>query len=491
MNSKLINYKNFKSLDKEYLDDLKECALPISDEYFKYLIPDLNSISEDERTFLDMHHYIQETEYVKTQLFPFTLVLSRLFIEKAWIFFNYIEIIRNEKCYISTYEDLYYYLKNFPLSTSIKLLEQISVNSSYRNSIISAYKNADIRGFVENTEKTGEDYTIFMNKVYILSLFFSGAIYLLHVYERCNTLVNKLWDKTNEDFNEVELEYLFGCLAHKLDNTTNTLQNYKEFFKMLYYISQGKKHLIVSNKKEKIDIKLYIQNIGIKEFSIKILACYRDLTDLIFNAYEKVKKRLLFDEIEIIDNLFNKSISCRIHKGNSEYSEDSQPSKFAESHNSKNEKLFVRVLKSKIPLNRGKDENDVLVNCLSKLYDIIKNESDTDYEVSKPIFIYRFSGIGRSFPYHKRIIWNNPNVLLGHIVRCLISDKYNPPMDFVAIKSFFISESGKEINLASAGYVDVKDFEKQKDGLPKYFVEAVEILRSCGFTNVEFTSKRR
>ena len=56
---------------------------------------------------------------------------------------------------------------------------------------------------------------------------------------------------------------------------------------------------------------------------------------------------------------------------------------------------------------------------------------------------------------------------------------------------FFESKSGKSINLATAKQVPVVDYEKEKNNLDPNFVEAVELLRRCGFINVEFTSKRK
>ena len=36
-----------------------------------------------------------------------------------------------------------------------------------------------------------------------------------------------------------------------------------------------------------------------------------------------------------------------------------------------------------------------------------------------------------------------------------------------------------------------KDFEKEKNSLHSDFVKAVELLKECGFVNVELTSSRR
>ena len=36
-----------------------------------------------------------------------------------------------------------------------------------------------------------------------------------------------------------------------------------------------------------------------------------------------------------------------------------------------------------------------------------------------------------------------------------------------------------------------EDFEKERNKLHSDFIKAVELLRKCGFVNVEFTSSRR
>ena len=90
-----------------------------------------------------------------------------------------------------------------------------------------------------------------------------------------------------------------------------------------------------------------------------------------------------------------------------------------------------------------------------------------------------------------KIKWRGKNVLLGHIIRCLLSDKKNAPENMGIASEFFESKSGNTINLASAKQVPVNDYEKERNNLDPNFVEAVELLRRCGFINVELTSKRR
>ena len=144
-------------------------------------------------------------------------------------------------------------------------------------------------------------------------------------------------------------------------------------------------------------------------------------------------------------------------------------------------------LKEAIAKRRIENYPDV---CLC-LYDELTKEGLIDTTSSKSLFVYRFSGQGEPYPPSSKINWSGKNVLLGHIIRCLLSDARNTPTDMGIAVEFFESKSGKSINLATAKQVPVVDYEKEKNNLDPNFVEAVELLRRCGFINVEFTSKRR
>lgn len=150
-------------------------------------------------------------------------------------------------------------------------------------------------------------------------------------------------------------------------------------------------------------------------------------------------------------------------------------------------KWFVRVLNSKIPIKANKDRDHILYENLNKLY---KELSDSDFvnpnEEDQTVFIYRFSGLKGPFSPERKIEWKGKQVFLGYIVRCLLSDKTNAPEGLGKVASFFDS-----ITNLSVDNIIVKDYEKEKERLHPYFVEAVEILRKCGFVNVEFTSARR
>lgn len=134
-----------------------------------------------------------------------------------------------------------------------------------------------------------------------------------------------------------------------------------------------------------------------------------------------------------------------------------------------------------------------LYNCLSHLYDYCLNEVLIDNTTDRDLFVYRFSGLlkpNKSFPPNDKIKWNGSNVLLGYFVRCLISDKSNPPKGMKFFADFFESSTGKRMNLATATYEEGKDFDKKRGSLRESFEKAVDILRECGFINVELASKR-
>lgn len=205
----------------------------------------------------------------------------------------------------------------------------------------------------------------------------------------------------------------------------------------------------------------------------------------ILNIYKIVKDLLPEHERETIQLLL-----ARYPKKDNEF--DIIANNHTTNHN-QGKKLFVTVLDSKLKGNTSEERKSKLLNCLSLLYEELTKEGCNliDTATPKELFIYRFSGIGDSYPLTAKIKWRGKNVLLGHIVRCLLSDKKYGPDDMGAASDFFESKSGKPINLATAKQVSVIDFEKKRDYLNSNFVEAVELLRRCGFINVEYTSKRR
>ena len=165
---------------------------------------------------------------------------------------------------------------------------------------------------------------------------------------------------------------------------------------------------------------------------------------------------------------------------------------------------YVRVLPSKINNPVNQPDNKILYECLERLFDyLISGIEDIDLkpsignDTSKELFIYRFSGIRKNdqtINKDEKILWTGSGVLLGYIARCLFSSPSQPPMVFSKFASFFKHKRGKSFNLSSSakdqGIQNKDDYESRKRSLNKGFFKAVELLRKCGFENVELTSQR-
>lgn len=211
-------------------------------------------------------------------------------------------------------------------------------------------------------------------------------------------------------------------------------------------------------------------------------------------------QRELPHSLSLIKNLLNWIVSLYTNDGQQEVLADNYQKVSQEGHSIDIDdntipqgKWYVTVLNSKLKGNNSEEKNIELSRCLSLLYNELTKEGSNliDTATPKALFVYRFSGKGESYPLTTKIKWRGKNVLLGHIIRCLLSDKKNAPKDMGIASEFFESKSGNTINLASAKQVPVNDYEKERNNLDPNFVEAVELLRRCGFINVELTSKRR
>ena len=165
---------------------------------------------------------------------------------------------------------------------------------------------------------------------------------------------------------------------------------------------------------------------------------------------------------------------------------------------------YVRVLPSKINNPVNQPDNKIIYECLERLFDyLISGIEDIDLkpsignDTSKELFIYRFSGIRKNdqtINKDEKILWTGSGVLLGYIARCLFSSPSQPPMVFSKFASFFKHKRGKSFNLSSSakdqGIQNKDDYESRKRSLNKGFFKVVELLRKCGFENVELTSQR-
>lgn len=152
---------------------------------------------------------------------------------------------------------------------------------------------------------------------------------------------------------------------------------------------------------------------------------------------------------------------------------------------------FVRVHEKKI--NAQPDEwNKKLYTCLDALYEsLVKNRLMCESS-NKELFIYRFSGfnIPESFNPQEKIRWEGKNVLLGFIVRCLITYTGTDAKGLGTVATFFESKRGKNVNLATAEFISKEKYNQNPNMYP-VLSHAVEILKECGFEEVEATSTRK
>lgn len=152
---------------------------------------------------------------------------------------------------------------------------------------------------------------------------------------------------------------------------------------------------------------------------------------------------------------------------------------------------FVRVHEKKI--NAQPDEwNKKLYTCLDALYESLVKKGLMCESSKKELFIYRFSGfnIPKSFNPLEKIRWEGSNVLLGYLVRCLITYTGSDAKGLGTVGTFFESKKGKNVNLGTAIYISKEEFNQS----PKAYgvlSRAVEILKECGFEEVETTSTRK
>jgi len=153
-------------------------------------------------------------------------------------------------------------------------------------------------------------------------------------------------------------------------------------------------------------------------------------------------------------------------------------------------KWFVRVHEKKI--NAQPDEwNKKLYACLDALYDSLVKKGLMCESSKKELFIYRFSGFNIPEPFNpqEKIRWEGENVLLGYLVRCLITYTGTRAKGLGTVATFFESKRGKNVNLATADYISKEKFN-QTPNMYTNLSLAVEILKECGFDEVEATSTR-
>lgn len=278
---------------------------------------------------------------------------------------------------------------------------------------------------------------------------------------------NYLWESYDEELGRVTNDSKYKSAYQLCRTIYNELKEYEDQIieDMKEYYGENGSCLLCYND----------------DYSLQQVLIMADICDIYHKYFEHIDDSL-FDEKQL-------KIAESDKEGNK--TNEMEDINLVPDTNPKHRKWFVKILDSKI-IDQHNDKKQIIYDCLSLLYDelcnwgfLIQNHED------KSVFIYRFSGLYRSYPIEKKILWKGQDVFLGYIVRCLVSDKRNPPMNFRTVATFFYKENGNQINLSTAKNYLVKDFDNEKESLPRNFTKAVELLRKCGFRNVEFTSSRR
>lgn len=305
-----------------------------------------------------------------------------------------------------------------------------------------------------------------MTKEEFFDIYYPGLKWI-NLSESCKMIQNALWDAENE----------------KGDDYKDSLH-----FKFAYQVCVP----IYDNLREYEDqIKNDIDTLNLKHgtpaFSVETLIEISDpIQDMAFicDTYHKYFESI---DISMLTNGNENIASNKLDNEPNNY----QTVNYKDQDPEHRKKWFSKVRDSKIPSEQA-DKDQYMYDCLNRLFDELCNIDclDPDKE-NRDIFIYRFSGFNGIYPPEIKIRWKGKNIFLGYISRCLLSDKTNEPEGLGIISSVFLSESEKEINLATAKNCMVDNYEEKKNALPPDFIRAVELLRKCGFVNVEFTSSRR
>ena len=144
----------------EYEKELEEMATPLGfdkDEYINF-VKCIKNVSSETREFI--YEYIPDVfNYTMSFFFPLSLILYRIGVERPWELLKLEENNTNHFAAITTYSELYDLLQAFDKNVAVKLLENMTSNSSYRSKIIISYQTGNKDDFCRAIEETKEDYT--------------------------------------------------------------------------------------------------------------------------------------------------------------------------------------------------------------------------------------------------------------------------------------------------------------------------------------------
>lgn len=163
----------------EYEKELEDMAKPLGFDKDKYInfVKHIKEVSSETREFI--YEYIPDVfNYSMSFYFPLSLILYRIVKERPWELLKLEENNTNNFAAITTYSELYDLLQAFDENAAVKLLENMTSNSSYRSKILISYQTGNKDDFCRAIEETKEDYTGFLNSLYSVSF----MVYMIKPY---------------------------------------------------------------------------------------------------------------------------------------------------------------------------------------------------------------------------------------------------------------------------------------------------------------------
>lgn len=376
-------------------------------------------------------------ELATSTLIPLTFVVFRIIAERPWEQFKSIapsdEI---DHPLISTYSELYDILNGYKTEAAIRLLEYISPNSSLRSAIISAYKESDKAIFCDRIEKSGEDFTDYLNKIYILTYRYESIDMLIEKFsslKRGKINIDEFIDlmESDEDLNEDVPS--FEQIAKHFSGRSNGLNEFSEQFTPLLPIityfndnSNGCDDLSsliadLASYIDKLDIESLSDSIGnVASWWPYIVLCY----------YDEMKEGLLSKESEIIDGLICNSqfeeYICDIYdKVKKDYSDENE---IIEPQPNEERNLFL-PLDFYNTRNRKQGETECITNIKQRLVEagveplcsmidfIAEHEHIENTSEQKRNFAFRLTGFHSDYALPEKVHWHGDTNILSFIIQ--------------------------------------------------------------------------
>ena len=433
------------SPNNDYFVELKELAQPLPDtlvnkyrealEGVKDVSPETIKILEDVACFIEL---------ATSTLIPLTFIVFRIIAERPWELFNS-ATPSNEinRPLISTYSELYDILNGYKTEAAIRLLEYISSNSSLRSAIISAYKESDKTRFCDTIEKSGEDYTNYLNKIYILTYQYDGVDMVIEKFssiKRGKISIDEFLDLSESDDDENIDIPSFEQIDKYLCGKSNRLKEFSEQFTPLQPIvsfikdDNGKEYEDLSSLMADLASIIDKQEPESLSDSIENFAGWWSY--IVLSYYNELKKGLLSKESEIIDDLICNSqfeeYICDIYdEVKKEYSDDNEiieSQETVEPEPNKERNLFL-PLDFYNTRNRRHSETECIANIKQRLVEagvkslcsmidfIAAHEHIENTEEQKRNFAFRLTGFHSDYALPEKVHWHGDTNILSFIIQ--------------------------------------------------------------------------